>query len=344
MRSSASRHLVVAALAVLLPAAAEAGTPSRLLLLVSPTREISTDSLLLALSTQLARYEIDTQRQLWRPPSIAGARLRLARQLAGAASADFAVFYELRGPRRQVAVELVDLRRDAFWSRSLALGDAGFGIERSMAAAVVTLLQSRLGQVAKPRPTSRPVASSRPTPRRPRLPPPPPRPWLQLGLGYRLAALGAQLRHGPEVLVAARGRAWELALDLSVGLPDHEVDGALSWSRWALSLGAALLWVPRLAPRFDLQLGGRTALTWVDAQGTTAASGTAVSARSTLWELHLGGLAGIAWWLRPRWALLLALRVDWLPIGHRLLLAEQEVARSGGVEVSATLQLRVGIF
>lgn len=297
MRSSGARRrwapVCVLCAALLLPSAAPAGTRGRLLLLVSATPEISADSLLLALSTQLARYEIDTQRQLWAPPGDAGARLRLARQLAGASSADFAVFYQLAGPQHEVAVELVDLRRDASWSRSLALGEAGFGIERSMAAAVVTLLRSRLHRSAAPAAT-RPAPASRPLRQRPApvVPGLPARPTLLVGGGYRLAALGAQLRHGPELSAAARWRSWEVAVDLAFGLPDGEVDGTLSWSRWALGLGGTLLWAPRLGSRFDLQLGGRTGLVRVEASGTTREGGQEGSARSTLWELHLGGSRG----------------------------------------------------
>jgi hypothetical protein len=334
--------LVACALGV--PGSAEAGGPL-LLLDDGTTGALSSDSLLVALAAQLAPYDIVARRQRWQPRGVLAQRVRLARQIGDAASADYALFYRLAGGAgaAQVQAVVIDLRGVQTWWRTLTLGQPTFGIERSMAAAVVTLLRSRVATPPR-RPRPRPPAS-RPTVRRSPVVPVPPlavgRPWLALDAGYRVAALlgPGTWRHGPEIDLSWRAwRRLEVALIAGLRLEERGRLEQASWSRWGLALGARGRWAFPLTRGLDLLAGGFVGVVRVSAEADSPA-GRQVS---ILWEAHLGGCLGLAWRLGRHLGLTLGTRIAWLPVGHKIFVSGQEVTRSGGAEASSMLALRGG--
>ncbi len=319
-----------------------------LLLLDDGAMTMSSDSLLVALSAQLAPYEVAAQRQRWHPTGKLADRVRLARQLGDAASADYALFCQLRrqdGLQVMQAV-VIDLRGGQLWWRALTVGQPTFGIERSVAAVVVTLLRSRVAKpprvprpLAKP-PTSRPVvARPQPIVRRPARPIE--RPSLSLDAGYRVALLlgEAALRHGPEVELGWRAwRRLEVALIIGYRFEERGSLDDATWSRSGLALGARGRWAWPLARSWDLVAGGYIGVLRVSARASSPAGRQALM----LWEAHLGVSVGLSWRLSRFLGFSVGTRLAWIPAGHRIVVGGQEVARSGGAEASGMVALRGG--
>mgnify|MGYP001548927151 CR=1 FL=1 len=319
-----------------------------LLLLVDDDKAISSDSLLLTLSTQLAPDGIRTQRSRWTPRGDDARRARLARQIGDAASADYALFYRLdaKGSLRAV---VLDLREDATWQRSLTLGAPSFGITRSLAAAVATLLRSRLGVPARSRPATRPSSrpTTRPTPppatRPPTVAPAPiPLPRVLVEGRYAVGLLlgPGSWRQGPEVGLGARPwRRLEVLLTGALRLRQEGHAGAVGWSRSGLGLGLEVRWRAPLARRWDLLLGIHGGALRVAAE---AAEGSSTVSQA-LWELHLGAAVGVGWRWSRHLGSNLAARLTWLPRGHEIAVAGREVARSGGGELSLAVTVWTGL-
>jgi len=161
--------------------------------------------------------------------------------------------------------------------------------------------------------------------------------------GYRVAFLVAPgvARHGPEIQLVWRAwRRLEICAAMGYYLSQGGGRDGATWSRWGLPMIASARWALPLSRAWDLIVGGRGGVVRVAAEATSAHG---VRARAGLWEVHVGGVGAAMWRLSRHFGISLEADLTWLPVGHEIRVADHLVARSGGIEISLGVSLRLGL-
>jgi hypothetical protein len=166
-----------------------------------------------------------------------------------------------------------------------------------------------------------------------------------LDLGYGLSALpvGGELRHGPEgTLLVRPWRTLLVGAGAGLRLVPEDASSLARWTRRVVDLRLASSYEWRPWSRLGVAAGGELRVGSVLAEATRTGGGEGESA--TLWELALGPWLGLSLALGARLQLVMRLGVSWVAVGHELQVAGEEVARSGGVELSFGSGVRLAVW
>lgn len=291
-----------------------------------------------ALAVQLTPYGIHIREQSGRPADVDEAIRR------GRGQGAIAVTW-YRARRRRIRVFAIDLQQNPPRERSLVLR-RGFGVERSMAAAVRTLLRARLLEVKSARrraasqPASRPspptTAPARPTSRLARARGPRLRWLVQVAYEGDLSVEDPLLRHAAVLALGLRLGRWQAELWGGYGFWGEEQQAEIRWEQRGVRFGLRAGYRWPLARRLRVELSGLIRASFLEALARDGER----EERGNTWQLGLGGSAALAFALHRAVELVGAIDLAALAVAPEVRVAGEKVGGSGGLLAVMRLGLR----
>lgn len=326
--------LFVLSLLLALPIYAD---PPQKILVLLPQGEgpINASTFLFSLSLQLDLYGIERREEYWEPPADLAQSIELAREL-GKKSESAAVLWYSPSADNKVTIYIADILGDKTLLRSLSVNARGGDAERSLALAARTLLRASVLEYATSLPADSslsrlakegsPASDSQPT----SLPGAPPAAELGFSLDTRSFPGGKAVHQGLTLSLSLPWREkYRAQLGLGARLPRAGEAQTLPFLITFYDLALSLQRTIYQQENKCLRLGPLGRFGLLRASAIQGAETQAV----VLKELSLGAITTGGLALGPSASLSASLGLAWLPVSHRLLIAGEEVSRSGAIEI-----------
>ncbi len=323
-------------------------------LVLFPTNSdsINKDSFLLAISVQLKPFQWDVLGTPWQRPASLTKQRQIAIQLGrqGAASAVIWFTQTSRQAKAGVMVHVLDFTEKnspEAVTRSMAMGRPGEGIERSMALAARTMLQSRLDHFAQhPGKEKTPLPGFGDEPNKlydnDRLQGGGEAELLGMGYGIEFYPAGQGVRHGPDLHFSLLHRPLQGRLTFGYRFDLGRADEQTRWSSQVLRVASSLAYLFNLPHRLQLAMGLKAQISILFAEAQSLADNRRESDNTS--ELALGAQVGLMYPLWPRVFIELSAGINWIPLRYQLLIRGTEQVASGPLEISILPTIHVKIL